>query len=166
MLLLRYFCKFQFLLLALRGIACSHYTKGTDLMKLSSRNYNKDKIRVLLISDVLKFCRKPEILNAIEQEGASQSLGTLRDIITNSEVEGQDAKLPLYSAITLAIFDDLSGYNILMNSKKYWATNSLIEELHVTAALILLGRTTNISSSSTVNWTPLSPGLTKEILGH
>lgn len=100
-----------------------------------NHKYDQKKIRVLLMSDVLRFCTDDKIIKAMQSATrGSEALNELRQIVTQMKY----GKETVYAAIVLAIYQDASGTGVLKNYQKFWSTSSEIEKLHVRAALILL----------------------------
>ena len=128
------------------------------------RSPHLERIRNLLAEDILKFCRVPSVQYAIQSGGAPRALNELKETIRSSQ-EGRDGEALLYSAITLALFNDGAGALILEHAHSYYSTQSEIEDLHVAAATILLGRQLGPVSEG-VNWRTFSPLLTQEVVGR
>ena len=115
---------------------------GFSHMKSGSGNINYDlkKIRVLLISDVLRFCTDDKIIKAMRLASKTpEVLNDLRNLVGHLKY----GKETVYAAVVLAVFNDPKGVPVLKNYQKYWVTSSEIEKLHVRAALLLLNELTN-----------------------
>jgi len=126
----------------------------TEYSSVRKNNYDKRKIRTLLISDLHRFCKEERIVNSLKATSkAGDILKDLRQIVANLKY----GKETVYAAVTLSIFNDPSGVSILKNHHKYWGTDSQIEKLHVRAAMILLHE--NVGESFKINHWHLSPEL-------
>ncbi len=129
----------------------------------SKRPIDMKKVRRLLAEDIRKFCDQDAVIHALDKNGSPEVIQTLQKA---ASAPNSDGELRVYSAIALAVFENSAGLEILKDSKKYWTTNSQIEELHTFTGRILLGEASAKGASPGLNWRQMSPKLTAEIFGH